>query len=49
MTAIAPFIIIILAALAVFFMRHARLKNYAFTIWVFAFVAASMLDRKSVV
>jgi BASS family bile acid:Na+ symporter len=42
MTAIAPFIIIVLAALAIFFMRQARLKNYAFTIWVFAFVAASM-------
>ena len=42
MTAIAPLIIIVLAALAVFFMRHARLKNFAFTIWVFAFVAASM-------
>jgi len=42
MIAIAPFIIIILAALAVFFMRQARLKNFAFTMWVFAFVAASM-------
>jgi BASS family bile acid:Na+ symporter len=42
MTALAPGIIIVLAALAVFFMRQARLKNFAFTIWVFAFVAASM-------
>jgi len=42
MTAAGPVIIIALAALAVLFMRHARLKNFAFTIWVFAFVAASM-------
>lgn len=42
MTAAAPVIIIALAALAVFFTRHARLKNFAFTVWVFAFVAASM-------
>jgi len=42
MTSAAPVVIIALAALAVFFMKHARLKNYAFTVWVFAFVAASM-------
>ena len=42
MTAAAPVIIIALAALAVFFTRRARLKNFAFTVWVFAFVAASM-------
>jgi BASS family bile acid:Na+ symporter len=42
MTVLAPGIIIVLAALAVFFMRQARLKNFAFTVWVFAFVAVSM-------
>lgn len=43
MTAAGPVIIIVLAALGVLFMKHARLKNFAFTVWVFAFVAASML------
>jgi len=42
MTAAAPLMIIALAALAVFFTRRPRLKNFAFTVWVFAFVAASM-------
>jgi BASS family bile acid:Na+ symporter len=31
-----------LAFLALFCMRHPALKSYAFTVWVFAFVAASM-------
>jgi len=31
-----------LATLALFCMRHPVLKSYAFTVWVFAFVAASM-------
>jgi BASS family bile acid:Na+ symporter len=42
MTAAAPVIIVALAALAVFCTRRARLKNFAFTVWVFAFVATSM-------
>jgi bile acid:Na+ symporter, BASS family len=35
-------IVIVLCGLAAASMRHAALKRYAFTLWVFAFVAASM-------
>jgi BASS family bile acid:Na+ symporter len=37
-----PFVVGTLAALALFCMGHPLLKSYAFTVWVFAFVAASM-------
>jgi len=37
-----PFVIILFASLALFCMGHPFLKSFAFTIWVFAFVAASM-------
>jgi BASS family bile acid:Na+ symporter len=36
------FVVGALAALALFCMGHRFLKSYAFTVWVFAFVAASM-------
>ncbi|RPJ20545.1 MAG: bile acid:sodium symporter family protein, partial [Planctomycetaceae bacterium] len=39
---VGPFVIGALASLALFCMRHPSLKSYAFTVWVFAFVAASM-------
>lgn len=42
MNLIGPLIIILFASLALFCMRHSFLKNFAFTIWVFAFVTASM-------
>jgi BASS family bile acid:Na+ symporter len=38
-----PFIIAFFASLALYFMSHPILKSFAFTIWVFAFVAASMI------
>lgn len=37
-----PFVVGALSFFALFCMRHPLLKSYAFTIWVFAFVAASM-------
>ncbi len=39
---VGPFAIGSLICLALFCMRHPVLKSYAFTVWVFAFVAASM-------
>ncbi len=39
---VGPFVVGALAALALFCMGHRFLKSYAFTVWVFAFVAASM-------
>jgi len=40
---IGPFIILFFASMALYFMTHPLLKSFAFTIWVFAFVAASMV------
>jgi BASS family bile acid:Na+ symporter len=39
---VEPFVVAALALLALFCMRHRVLKSYAFTVWVFAFVAASV-------
>jgi BASS family bile acid:Na+ symporter len=39
---LGPATLAFLAGLALAFMGHAGLKSYAFTVWVFAFVAASM-------
>jgi len=39
---VGPLVIAALVSLALFCMRHPSLKSYAFTVWVFAFVAASM-------
>ncbi len=39
---VGPFVVGALASLALFCMGHHFLKSYAFTVWVFAFVAASM-------
>lgn len=36
-------LVVILACVAVVFTRHAALKSFAFTLWVFTFVAASMV------
>jgi bile acid:Na+ symporter, BASS family len=36
-------LVLALACVAVAFMRHRTLKNFAFTAWVFTFVAASMM------
>jgi BASS family bile acid:Na+ symporter len=41
-----PFIIIFFASLALYFMCHPFLKSFAFTVWVFTFVAASMIYPK---
>ncbi len=38
-----PYIIVFFTSLALYFMSHPILKSFAFTIWVFAFVAASMI------
>ncbi len=40
--AVGPFLIGTFACLALFFTGHPFLKSFAFTVWVFAFVAASM-------
>lgn len=40
--ALGPCVIVFFASLAISSMVHPSLKNYAFTLWVFAFVAASM-------
>ena len=40
---VGPFLIIFFASMALYFMTHPFLKSFAFTIWVFAFVAASMV------
>ncbi|MHC4243142.1 MAG: bile acid:sodium symporter family protein [Planctomycetota bacterium] len=42
-----PFIIVFFASLALYFMSHPRLKSFTFTVWVFAFVAASMIYPKA--
>jgi len=39
---VGPFVVAALAFFALFCMGHPFLKSYAFTVWVFAFVAASM-------
>ena len=39
---VAPPVIILFASLALYCMGHAFFKSFVFTIWVFAFVAASM-------
>ena len=39
---IGPVVIILFSSLALFFMGHSFLKSFAFTVWVFAFVATSM-------
>ncbi|MCD6516096.1 MAG: bile acid:sodium symporter family protein [Candidatus Aminicenantes bacterium] len=39
---VGPLVIVLFASLAVYCMGHAFLKSFSFTIWVFAFVAASM-------
>jgi BASS family bile acid:Na+ symporter len=39
---VGPLVIAALVSLALFCMRRPFLKSYAFTVWVFAFVAASM-------
>ncbi|MHC1765463.1 MAG: bile acid:sodium symporter family protein [Verrucomicrobiia bacterium] len=36
-------LVVALACVSVFFMRHPKLKSFAFTTWVFTFVAASMV------
>lgn len=41
-TFLGPLVITILASLALYCKGHAVLKSYAFTVWVFTFVAASM-------
>jgi len=40
---LGPAIIVLFTSLALYFMGHPFLKSFAFTIWVFAFVAASMV------
>ncbi len=38
---VGPFAVSSLATLALYCMRHPSLKSYAFTVWVFVFVAAA--------
>jgi len=40
--AVGPCVVVFFASLAISSMTHASFKSYAFTLWVFAFVAASM-------
>jgi len=40
---LGPAIIVMFASLAMYFMGHSFLKSFAFTVWVFAFVAVSMI------
>jgi BASS family bile acid:Na+ symporter len=40
---LGPALIVMFASLALYFMSHPFLKSFAFTVWVFAFVAASMV------
>lgn len=40
---VGPVLIIFFASMALYFMTHPFLKSFAFTIWVFAFVATSMV------
>jgi BASS family bile acid:Na+ symporter len=42
-TALGPALIAMFGSLAVYFMGHRVLKSFAFTVWVFAFVSASMV------
>ncbi|MDA0335307.1 MAG: bile acid:sodium symporter family protein [bacterium] len=37
-----PVVVLLLASLALFFMGHVALRSFAFTVWVFASVAASL-------
>jgi BASS family bile acid:Na+ symporter len=46
-SAVGPFVIGALASLALFCMGHRFLKSYAFTVWVFAFVAGSMFHPQA--
>jgi BASS family bile acid:Na+ symporter len=39
---IGPAVVALLGALAIYFGGHAKLKTFAFTFWVFAFVAAAL-------
>jgi len=39
---LGPAMIVMLASLATYFAGHSKLKTFAFTFWVFAFVAAAM-------
>ena len=41
---VGPFVIGSLTCFALFCMRHPSLKSYAFTVWVFTFVAGSMFS-----
>lgn len=41
-TEAGPFLIVMFSSLALYCMGHPFLKNFAFTVWVFAFVAVSM-------
>ena len=41
-SAIGPFVIVMFASFALFCMGHSFLKKFAFTVWVFVFVAASL-------
>jgi BASS family bile acid:Na+ symporter len=38
-----PTLIVMFGSLALYFMSHSFLKSFAFTVWVFAFVSASMV------
>ncbi|TKJ36147.1 MAG: bile acid:sodium symporter [Planctomycetes bacterium B3_Pla] len=38
-----PMLIVMFGSLALYFMSHSFLKSFAFTVWVFAFVSASMV------
>ncbi len=40
---LGPALVVAFASLALYFMSHSFLKSFAFTVWVFAFVAASMV------
>ena len=40
---LGPTLVVMFASLALYFMSHSFLKSFAFTVWVFAFVAASMI------
>lgn len=40
---VGPALIVMFASLALYFMSHPFLKSFAFTVWVFAFVTASMV------
>ena len=45
--AAGPLLVACFALLALWFARHATLKSFAFTVWVFSFVAASMVWPKA--